>query len=131
MLRYEDELRGTSGFELPAAGLKEARVTSKEIALAKRLIDDMTEKWDPAAFKDTYHDDLMKRIQEKIKKGQTQEITKPADDEGAAPASSNVIDLASLLKKSIDTGAGKPKAGAKGHLRLVQDSKVAPKRKKA
>src|SRR5205085_2748603 len=101
ILRYHDELRGTSGFELPAAGLKEARVTTKEIELAKRLIDDMTDKWDPASFKDTYHEDLMKRIYEKIKKGQTKEITKP-DGEGDVPAASNVIDLSALLKKSID-----------------------------
>ena len=75
-LRYADELRGSSGFDLPAAGLKEARVTTKEIDLAKRLIDGMTGKWNPKSFKDTYHEDLMARINEKIKKGQTKEITK-------------------------------------------------------
>ncbi|HTF18713.1 MAG TPA: Ku protein [Chryseolinea sp.] len=130
-LRYANELHGTSGFGLPAAGLKEARVTTKEIELAKRLIDDMTDKWNPASFVDTYHEDLMKRIKEKIKKGQTQEITKPSDDDDEAPRASNVIDLASLLKKSIDGGGHKSKTTAKRSLRLVHDSRNQPKRKRA
>jgi DNA end-binding protein Ku len=103
----------------------EARITPKEIDLAKRLIDDMTEKWDPAALKDTYYEDLMKRIQEKIKKGQTREITKPSGDDGDAPATSNIIDLSALLKRSIDSGT------RKSNLRLVPEAKNALKRKKA
>ena len=132
-LRYANELRGTSGFELSAAGLKEARVTTKEIDLAKRLIDDMTDKWNPKSFVDTYHEDLMKRIKEKIKKGQTQEITKPSDDEDEAPRASNVIDLASLLKKSIDGGTRKPKANGKAEVRHIHGhrSKSPAKRKRA
>lgn len=119
-LRYADELRGTTGFELPAEGLKEARVTTKEIELAKRLIDDMTEKWDPAAFKDTYHQDLMARIREKIKKGETKEITEASHDKEEEPGATNVIDLAALLKKSIDGGTRRPRAGAKPNLRVVE-----------
>ena len=40
----------------------------------------MTERWNPAEFKDTYHEDLMARIKEKIKQGQTKEITKPGSE---------------------------------------------------
>ena len=133
-LRYADELRGTSGFELPAQGLKEARVSTKEIELAKRLIDDMTEKWHPAAYKNTYHEDLMARIREKIKKGETKEITEAPDDSREQKRSSNVIDLAALLKKSLDSGGRRPKAGAKPVLRIVSaqsGSKAATKRKRA
>jgi DNA end-binding protein Ku len=131
-LRYADELKGAKGFDLPAESLKEARVTPKEIELAKRLIDDMADKWKPEAFKDTYHSDLMKRIREKIKKGQTHEITKPGSDEAEEPRSSNVIDLAALLKKSIGSGGTRkaapvrrPKAGTKPNLRVVSSSHAA------
>jgi DNA end-binding protein Ku len=131
-LRYQDELKGIKGFELPAENLKEARVTTKEIELAKRLIDDMADKWDPKSYKDTYHQDLMKRIHEKIKKGQTHEITKPDKEESEEPRSSNVIDLAALLQKSIGgTGtrkaapARRPKAGTKPNLRVVPTSHAA------
>ena len=75
-LRYQDELRDTKGLELPAEGLKAAGVTAKEIELAKRLVEDMTGHWKAEEFKDTYHDDLMARIKEKIKQGETRQITR-------------------------------------------------------
>ena len=46
-MRYADQLRGTRGLELPAESLKSAGVTGKEVALAKRLVDDMTLHWKP------------------------------------------------------------------------------------
>lgn len=111
MLRYADELRGTSGFELPPESLKEARVSAKEIDLAKRLIDDMAEKWEPEKFKDSYHDDLMARIHEKIKRHETHVITEPSDEGEEQERPSNVIDLAALLQRSLRGGAsGKEKA---------------------
>ena len=132
VLRYSDELREAKGFELPAAGLKGAGVTLKEIELAKRLIDDMTEKWNPAAIKDTYHNDLMARIKEKIRKGQTKELTAASvDDDEPNPRSSNVIDLSALLKRSIDRGGRRLKVKGKPKLRIVHGSDVAAKRKRA
>src|SRR5205814_3136892 len=103
-LRYQDELADAKGLDLPAEGLKAAGVSSKEVALAKRLIDDMTEHWNPGEFKDTYHDDLMARIKEKIKLGQTREITPPSKEEEREPRSAQVIDLAALLKESLGKG---------------------------
>lgn len=140
-LRYPDELREASGLDLPAEGLKSAGVSPKEVELAKRLVDDMTEPWKPGEFKDTYHEDLMGRIKEKIKQGQTKEITAPSKDEEERPRA-QVIDLADLLKQSLGKkGAAKPaerKAAAtraKPALRVVSTSrgaaKTAAKRKRA
>ena len=108
-LRYRDELRNTNGLELPAAGLKAAGVTPKEVELAKRLVNDMSGHWKPEDFRDTYHEDLMARIKEKIKRGETKEIT-AADKENDGPRSAQVIDLADLLKQSLGKGgkSGKP-----------------------
>ena len=142
-LRYDDELRNTNGLELPAAGVKATGVTAKEIALARRLVDDMTEHWKPGAYKDTYHDDLMARIKQKIKQGQTKEITEPGKDDEVRPRSAQVIDLADLLKKSLVKGGAtanstERKAAAtrtKPALRLVSTSrgpaKTVAKRKRA
>jgi DNA end-binding protein Ku len=139
-LRYADELRSPKGLELPAAGLKEARVTTKEIDLAKRLIEDMSEEWDPTVYKNTYHEDLMHRIEEKIKKHETHEITKPTDEDTGEPRSAKVIDLASLLKQSIDSSSPRrsgahrrPKAGTKPQLRVVESRghRQPAKRKRA
>ena len=140
-LRYQDELREASGLDLPAEGLKSAGVTPKEIELAKRLVDDMTEHWKPAEFKDTYHQDLMARIKQKIKQGQTKEITAPSNDGDERPRA-QVIDLADLLKQSLARkGAARPaerKAAAtraKPALRVVPTSrgatKTAARRKRA
>jgi DNA end-binding protein Ku len=95
-LRYHDELKKASEFELAGA-----KVTAKELDMAMRLVEDMADKWQPAKFKDTYRDDLLKRIEEKVKAGQTEEITAP-EKEGKADKRGEVIDLMSLLKKSIE-----------------------------
>ncbi|MDB5807880.1 MAG: Ku protein [Betaproteobacteria bacterium] len=118
-LRYADELKESKGLELPAEGLKEVRVTSKEIDLAKQLIEGMSDKWNPAQYKNTYHEDLMHRIEEKIKSGETHELTAPSD-ETAPPRTAQVIDLAALLKKSIATGGAPRRAGA--HPRTKEES---------
>jgi DNA end-binding protein Ku len=137
-LRYADELRTTQDFALPAEGLKGAHVTSKEVDLAKRLIDDMTESWNANEFKDTYHQDLMRRIREKIKKGETKEITEPDTEERKEPRSAQVIDLAALLKQSLDKSGPRrkaadprrspgPEAGGKTALRVVASARGSAK----
>jgi len=136
-LRYHDELVDPEGLDLPAEGLKAAGVSPKEVQLAKRLIDDMTEHWKPEEFKDTYHEDLMARIKEKIKLGQTQEITEPDSDEEKGPRLAPVVDLAALLRESLakkgGNGAAKStsrKTGAtrtKPELRVVESERAAAK----
>jgi DNA end-binding protein Ku len=144
-LRYADELRSPEGLKVPDKGLKAAGLSAKEVALAKRLVDDMTEDWKASKFKDTYHQDLMHRIEEKIKNGETREITKPEAGEGAKPKSAKIIDLAALLRRSLGEGAAqrkvavsrrlaKPRA-SKPKLRVVpstrERAKAPPKRKRA
>jgi len=137
-LRYPDELRSATGIELPAQGLKAAGVTPKEVELAKRLVEDMSGHWKPEDFKDTYHEDLMARIEEKIKQGETKEITKPGKEEGAQRRTAQVIDLADLLKQSLGKSGERAKAAqasgrkaeaprAKPALRVVSGSRTASK----
>ena len=98
-LRYADELKGVEELGIPGGALQH-KANAKEIDMALRLIDDMSETWQPQKFKDTYRDDLMKRIEEKIKQGQTEEITAPAKEK--EPAGADVIDLMALLRKSVE-----------------------------
>ena len=105
-LRYANELREPEGLDLPAVGMKAAGLSTKELELAKRLVDDMTEDWNASKFKDTYHEDLMRRIEEKIKKGQTKEITEPDESAEAPRKSAQIIDLAALLRKSLERQGG-------------------------
>ena len=105
-LRYAAGIRDAKELDIPGA-----KVTAKEIDLALRLIKDMEEKWKPEQYKDTYHEDLLRRIEEKVKAGQTEEITKPEKEKATGGA--DVIDLMSLLKKSVEGKKAPRKATAK------------------
>ncbi len=116
-LRFAEELRGTEGIELPARGAKAAGLNAKELAMAEKLVAEMSAPFEPQGWHDTYRDDLMRRIEEKIRKGQTHELA----PEGRAeePRSAQVIDLMAALRKSLqrrgqrasEAGAGARTAG--------------------
>jgi DNA end-binding protein Ku len=78
--------------------------TTETPLIACLVVTDMAEHWKPAEFKDTYHQDLMRRIDEKIKKGETKQITEADEDAGDKPRSAQVIDLAALLQQSLKGG---------------------------
>jgi DNA end-binding protein Ku len=99
-LRYYKELKSAEDLEIPEK-LKGVKVNSKELDMALRLIDDMADEWKPEKYHDTYREDLLKRVEEKVKAGQTEEITEPQKAEKAAKGA-DVIDLMSLLKKSVE-----------------------------
>jgi DNA end-binding protein Ku len=107
-LRFEDEIKSASELELPPASGK-AKVSPKEVALAERLVDEMTAEFKPGAYHDSYRDDLMKRIKEKIRKKQTHHLTPTEKAPKEERQSAEIIDLMSVLKKSLETkgkGAG-------------------------
>ena len=97
-LRYADELRDAKDLDL--SDLKKIKLGAKELDLALRLVKDMEEDgWRPEKYKDTYREDLLARVDEKVKAGQTEEIT-PPEKEGRREKA-EVIDLMALLKKSV------------------------------
>jgi DNA end-binding protein Ku len=102
-LRYHDELKQPADLDIPSA-----KVTSKEMDMAMRLVDDMADEWRPENYKDTFRDDLMKRIEEKVKAGQTEEITAPEKERKGEKG--EVIDLMSALKKSLEKKPAKRSA---------------------
>ncbi|MES2563993.1 MAG: Ku protein [Pseudomonadota bacterium] len=101
-LRFAQEIRPASELSLPEEGKQ--GLTDKEFAMAQRLVDDMTDKWRPEQYKDTYSDDLMAQIEKKIKSGETHAITPPSDegDVQEPRRGAEVIDLVSLLRRSLD-----------------------------
>jgi DNA end-binding protein Ku len=120
-LRFSNEIRPASELNLPEPGLH--GLSEKEIAMAERLVDDMTEKWNPEQYKDTYSDDLMKQIEKKIASGETHAITPISADAAEPRRGAEVIDLVSLLRKSLDKkGKGAEPEAAN------EDVKEQPKR---
>lgn len=101
-LRYENELKSAKDLEMPSGNLKGSGVSPREIDMAKRLVEEMTDQWKPTAYRDTYHEDLLSLIDKRIKAGQTEIITEAAADENEnKPARGEVIDLMALLKRSV------------------------------
>ena len=128
-MRYADEIREGKAFDFPSRSLKNAGIKPKEVELARKLIDEMAGPFDPGEFEDTYNEDLMHRIEEKVKRGETQELTKP-EGEKESKRSAKVIDLMELLKQSIDSGGRRARKGGNGAAKQAASvSKVSDARK--
>ena len=101
-LRYKNELKPVKDLEVPSDSLKVSGVSPREIEMAKKLVEEMTEEWKPERYRDTYHEDLMKLIDKRIKAGETEVISEvKADEEEEKPSRGEVIDLMALLKQSV------------------------------
>jgi DNA end-binding protein Ku len=104
-LRFADELKPASELEMPASA-KSAKVSPREVSMAERLVEEMTAEWNPADYHDSYREDLMKRINEKIRKKQTHVLTPKSRAPKEERQSAEIIDLMSVLKKSLETRGG-------------------------
>jgi DNA end-binding protein Ku len=104
LLRWDDELLDPAEFALPAA----KSVTDKELDLAKRLVADMTEKWKPEQYHDTYREDLEKQIDRRVKAGNTEVVLEAPKERTKGGA--QVIDLMAALKQSLESKPAKRKS---------------------
>ena len=70
--------------------------------MARTLVNQMTEKWDPSRYTDDYQSALMKVIDRKIKAGgkNLPEVEK------RKKGPTNVIDLAAVLQESLAEASG-------------------------
>jgi DNA end-binding protein Ku len=111
-LRFAEEMVPVAELELPSASAQSARLSSKEVAMARRLVEEMSGAWKPEVFKDTYRRDLMRRINEKIRKRQTHVLTPVAEAQEEARPSAEVIDLMAVLQKSLKSRGGSRRKAA-------------------
>jgi DNA end-binding protein Ku len=112
-LRYQAEIQPHP--DVAAAVAKKSNgAGGRELTMALKLVDEMTEKWKPEVFSDTYRDDLLKRIEQKVKAGQTHTLTEPEQEAEARPTGGGkVVDLMSLLERSLEqSGRGGEGDGA-------------------
>jgi DNA end-binding protein Ku len=98
---FGDEVRDERELAWSIEGLK---VSERELRMAEMLIETLKTEWNPAAYSDTYREELLRRIDEKA----------PIEEraEGAAPASgSRAEELMEALKASVEA-AKKQKKGS-------------------
>jgi DNA end-binding protein Ku len=65
----------------------------------------MVEEWDPDMHRDTYREDVLKMIHERIERGETEESAEHAP-RPAKPA--KVVNIMDLLKKSVAQARNSP-----------------------
>jgi DNA end-binding protein Ku len=100
---FEDEIRNPEEEldTLPPVGGANAR----ELSIAKKLVDSLTDKWDPSRYKNTYRERVEELVEQK-RAGHA--VVHGAEDR----PKSNVIDLMSALQASIDRTSKRPARSA-------------------
>ena len=111
-LRWADEVRDFDQFKLPDEDSKKAGVTPKELEMAQRLIDDMSDSWNPHDYRDTFREDIMALVEKKVKEGHTEEVSEVEEGQ-PRKSSAEILDLSELLKRSLKKGKPATKRGAK------------------
>jgi len=117
LMHFADELADPGKLHVP----KKTEVGKREMTMAKSLIDSMSSKWNPEKYKDDYREALMEVIEEKVEAGGKEIEEKPKK----APKPTKIIDLVSVLQKSLEQTGGKKKATAKSRGKRKRPSRKA------
>lgn len=101
LLRWGDEVRDWSALNLPEQNKKALGLTSKELDMARQLVKDMTMTWQPEEFTDSFREQIMQLMQEKIDAGETTQVTQPESEEGETSGTARIYDLTEMLQRSL------------------------------
>jgi DNA end-binding protein Ku len=99
---WPDEIRAREFEELDA----KAEVRPKEVQMARSLIENLTEDWNPQQYGDEYREALLGIVEKKVA---GEEIEVIADEE----APEKVVDLMDALKKSVEATKAEKKPAKK------------------
>lgn len=102
VMRFPHDLRPVEDLDIPKG--TSSKVSAREVTMAEQLVDGLTSKWNPEKYKDTYHDDLLRLIHKKIKKGATADIEPYNEPEKEPEKKGKVLDLMPLLRESLSRG---------------------------
>ena len=95
LMRYAEELVDIREYHFPAA--KDIR--KPELQMARTLVENLADTWDPSQYTDEYRENLMKIIKAKLKGKEAHLV------EHAEPRNAEVVDLMERLRQSL-AGAG-------------------------
>lgn len=127
-LRWPSEIRPWDELKLPAEGSKAVGLKPSELDMAKALVEDMAQDWQPENYRNEFREAVLALVDDKSQAGEVHEVS-PLEQAQDAGKPSNVIDLTELLKRSL---AGK-KDRTTGEERTTagKGSRSAPAAKKA
>lgn len=98
-IRFDQDLRDPSDAKMPG----KIKIEKKELDMAMHIIDQLTDKFEPEKYKDTYKDELIKLIKKREK--EKPKKAKKASEEDEKPKAKKPAedDLLELLKASLET----------------------------
>ena len=117
LMHFLDELIEPDQLQLPS----KVGFSKGEMEMAKSLISQMSEKWQPEKYQDDYKTALAKLIEKKIESG-GRETEAP---KSKAKRPTNVIDLAEVLKQSLGAVAGAGRKSKPEHAGKRKQRKAA------
>ena len=97
---WPDEIRSTGALDLPEGA--EAKVRTKELEMARSLVENLADKFRPESYTDAYRTALEELIEQKMRGEQRNAKRRRAEPK--------VIDLMEALKASVDQAKGEHKA---------------------
>lgn len=105
LLRWGADIRPWKDLPLPSESIKQAGLSERELKMAGELVKDMSSEWDPDEFKDSFKDEIMRLVDQKVEAGQTEEVTKLEPvEEHEGRSSAKIVDLTELLQRSLRKG---------------------------
>lgn len=116
LLRWGDEVRDWSALNLPDEDRESTGLSDKELDMARQLVTDMSIKWEPERFTDSFREQIMQLMQEKIDAGETTQVTQPESEEPES-GTARIYDLTEMLQRSLkgrNTGASSGASAASG-----------------
>lgn len=112
LLRFPQEIRSPKQLEVPPLEDSEFQPGKKEMSLAERLIEEMTEDWNPKQYHDDYREALMEYIEKKVSKGDAVDDVIQSGDDSSDSEEGKVLDLAAYLERSFKNPKAKRSATA-------------------
>ncbi|HYG21683.1 MAG TPA: Ku protein [Verrucomicrobiae bacterium] len=114
LMHFAEEIVDASELKIPEA----PDVGTRELAMAKDLVDKMSVKWDPSKYTDDYRHRILDVIHEKVESG-----GKEAAPRGTPKKATNVVDLVSVLQESLEqasrSSGGHSKRKTTSHKRKI------------
>jgi len=110
LLRWGDEVRTWEDLSLPKEGAKASGLTDKEMKMGEQLVEDMSGEWNPEEFTDSFREQILHLVEEKIKAGDTAAVTQLEEAEPGETA--KIYDLTEMLQRSLKGGGGKSRVAS-------------------
>ena len=101
LMRYAEELVDIGAYTFP-----KAEIRKPELQMARTLVEQLADRWDPSQYTDEYRANLMKIIKAKLK-GKEAKLTEQVE-----PRQAEVIDLMERLRQSLQ-GSGRAATGGR------------------